>query len=235
MNLIGRQLKESFIKEVAENNKRLENRFDTIIGENNQVLKDNKSYTEAVKNSLASSTNNQISQPEGGVDFREIIRQEKNEQLAEETEKRSRACNFIIHGVAENINCDTKQREEDYVTTLITTLGLNMSYKSLYRLGKKVISDNQHKRPIKVILNNEVDKDRLMASLKSLKGLDDYKGISVTDDYTIQERNLIKLWSEKAKKANEDEPIDSKFIWRVRGNSKNGFGLKKLPMRNTHL
>ena len=36
------------------------------------------------------------------------------------------------------------------------------------------------------------DTDRILDNVTTLKGNETYKGISVTDDSTIQERNLIK-------------------------------------------
>ena len=44
--------------------------------------------------------------------------------------------------------------------------------------------------------------------------------ISVTDNYTIEESEEIKRWTEKAKDKNREESHDSKFAWRVRGKPK---------------
>ena len=38
-----------------------------------------------------------------------------------------------------------------------------------------------------------------MANLKELKGKEQYKGIRVTDDYTIKYINTIKEWIERAR------------------------------------
>ena len=135
------------------------------------------------------------------------MREEQNEQLAEETNKKLHSCNLILHGVVENTigdNDQAKHCDEEYITKFIEALGLHTDYKSAYRLGKIDGSGDQSKRPIKVMMQSEEHKDRIMANLKELKGEEQYKGISVTDDYTIKDRNMIKEWIEKAKKANEE-------------------------------
>ena len=68
-----------------------------------------------------------------------------------------------------------------------------------------------------------------MENLKELKGQESFRGISLTDDYTITERHLIKEYSDKAKENNRNEPLNSRYIWRVRGSPKNGLRLKKFP------
>ena len=112
-------------------------------------------------------------------------------------------------------------------------MGLDIEYKSTYRLGKEDARKGQFKRPILVIMHSEQGKDRIMENLKQLKGQEKYQGISVTDDHTIKDRNLIKDWIEKAKEANASEPVDSPYQWKVRGTPKNGMRLKKFQKRLT--
>ena len=40
-------------------------------------------------------------------------------------------------------------------------------------------------RPLKVVLSTSEEKNKVLYSMKNLKGNEFYKGISVTDDYTI--------------------------------------------------
>ena len=42
-----------------------------------------------------------------------------------------------------------------------------------------------------------------------------YEEISVTEDYTLSERSIIKEWAQKAKQRNAKEPSDSNIVWRV--------------------
>ena len=162
------------------------------------------------------------------TDFRIILKETENEKLKEENEQRVRACNLIIHGVAEEVEdneSSLKTSDEIYVNNLFIALSVNgVKPKAIHRIGKQ--SDNK-RRPIKVILNSELEKDRVMANLTNLKDKDIYKGMSISADYTINERNLLKEYSMKAKERNENLGPESKYIWRVRGTPKNGLELKK--------
>ena len=62
-------------------------------------------------------------------------------------------------------------------------------------------------------MNTEEERNRILPNLRNLKDIPEYKTISVTEDYTITERRMIKDWSDKAKEKNENESPDSKFVW----------------------
>ena len=96
----------------------------------------------------------------------------------------------------------------------------------MVRLRKR---DPGKKRPIKLVMNSEEEKNEIMINLRKLKDVDSFRGLSVTHDYTLAERQQIKEFSQQAKEKNENEPLDSKYCWRVRGDPKNGLTLKKLP------
>ena len=162
-----------------------------------------------------------------------ITREEENVKLAAETDKKRRACNFIVHGVVESMNPDKeimKKHDADFVNKLIGDLGLTVELKAIFRIGNA--TGDTAKRPIKVILDSEAQKDSVMENLRNLKGNNEYKGISVTDDNTRKDRELIKEWATKAKEANEKEDPDSQFEWKVRGTPKNGMSLKRFRKRN---
>ena len=87
-------------------------------------------------------------------------------------------------------------------------------------------------------MNNEEEKNNIMANLRNLKDQVAFKGLSVTDDYTIAERRMIKEWTDKVKENNDKESPDSNYMWRVRGAPKNGLRLKDFlkqrPMAMRH-
>ena len=182
------------------------------------------SATEAIKRSTTPAR-----------EFKEIIKEQRNEQMAEENDKRRRASNIIVHGLNEHQDNSSDNREYDsnLIKTLFSDIGLNTDFKSIYRLGKRSGDASTQRRPLKITMINESDKDRVLASLSNLKGKDDYIGVSITEDYSLKERELIKSFSQKAKDANENEDGDSQFIWRVRGTPKNGLFLKKFKKRVT--
>ena len=65
-----------------------------------------------------------------------------------------------------------------------------------------------------------------MGSLRNLKDNESYKGIFIKEDYTINERNLIKSYVDQAKAMNEIERVKkSTVIYKVRGTPKNGLFL----------
>ena len=161
------------------------------------------------------------------------MREERNQQLADETDKKMRACNFIVHGYSEG-NGDVperKQHDKIFIDSFLRDIGVEGSYKSIIRLGTRPEDSELAKRPMKVVMENEAGKDRIMAHLNNLKGKEDYKGISITDDHSIADRKIIREWGEKAKTANENEPADSLYEWKVRGSPKNGMQLKKFRKR----
>ena len=93
------------------------------------------------------------------------------------------------------------------------------------------------RRPIKLILKDDDERQRNMKNLYKLKSMG-YLRISVTDDFTINERKKIKEMHENAKKKNT-ECDDGDFIWRVRGSPRTYLHLKKIPRnrsadRNMH-
>ena len=223
---VEKNLKMSLLTEVEKSNKLLEDKI-------NEVVLTNKSFADAVTTSEATGATTASRVPPSH-DFRAIMRAEHNEQLAEESEKKSRACNLVLHGIPESISAnkeEAKQHDIELISRFIEYLGLQMDYKSTFRLGKKNEILERSKRPIKVTMKSEQDKDHVMASLKDLKGKDNYKGVSVTDDHTIKDRNTIKEWVEKAKTANANEADNSIYEWKVRGSPKNGMSLKKLKKR----
>ena len=69
-----------------------------------------------------------------------------------------------------------------------------------------------------------------MQSLKNMKGKEQFKGISIRDDYTVTERNVIKEFVNKAKERN-DSNRDG-FTWQVCGNPKRDLYLKRFCTMN---
>ena len=76
-------------------------------------------------------------------------------------------------------------------------------------------SEDNKKKPIKVVLNNEQDKEKVLNNLQNLEGITEYKGISITDDYTVSERQVIKEFANKASERNSFELENPNFVWRI--------------------
>ena len=212
---VEKNIKESILTEVSKNNKLLEDKM-------------NKALEGMVKNAIK-ETNETVGPKEStSTNLREIMKQQHEEQIAEDSDRKQRACNIIIHGLKER---DEEPKKHDEEINLIGDVGLGFTsnHKSAYRLGQKKINgqENEQCRPLKVVLNSEADKDKIMANLTKLKGKVNYAKISITEDFSLKERALIKEWSTKAKEANAKEEENSNIIWRVRGSPKNRLFLKK--------
>ena len=185
----------------------------------NEALKETKTYAESV------SPQQDGTQTTTVADFRAIVREAKEEEVAEQREQERRKCNIIIHGVPEDANLTKEECEtadKTYITNLMETLKVS-SYKSMVRIGK----DNTRKRPIKIVFATEEKKAVFMSRLPMLKGLPNYLKMSITDDYTSMQRKSIQDAVKRARDRNANEPEDSNIIWKVRGTPKNGLDIKK--------
>ena len=75
-------------------------------------------------------------------------------------------------------------------------------------------------------MNTREDKVLIMSRLINLKNADDqYRRVSVKDDYTLEERELIKKW---LKKADEKNKLENTTDWKIRGTPKSGLRLIKI-------
>ena len=209
---LGENLMKNLLNELQDSKREMGEKL-------NHVMIQTKSYAESVQNS--SQEKNQT--PNGtNIDFRAIMEETKNAKLVEEKEKRLRSKNFIIHGVEKSPsdNKDDAIKSDDiYINNFIVALKVTSTVKSASRIGLPAQYKN---RPIKVVMNTEEERNRILSNLRNLKDIPEYKTISVTEDYTITERRMSKDWPDKVKEKNNNESPDFKFVWRVRGSPKNG-------------
>ena len=157
-------------------------------------------------------------------EVRKAIEEAKNDERVEESEQEKRAKNFIIHGAdeyGENVK-EIQEADDYYVKDILDHLGTSHQPVKIMRLGKP----NERKmRPIKVIMSTKEAKEKVMSSLRKLKGTeDDFGKISITEDFTQTEREKIREWNVKAK-AKSDQ--DAEYTYKVRGDPKNGLVLKR--------
>ena len=145
------------------------------------------------------------------------------EEAAEAKEKLRRSKNIIIHGVSEDAG-DQQNKDERWVKTLIEKLHVKVNMKHMTRLGPKA---DGKKRPILVTFENDEEKESIFGNLHALKGVEEYKGMSICEDLTSSQRKEFKDLVDDAKTKNKNE---TDGIWRVRGSSKNGFYLKKMKV-----
>ena len=164
-------------------------------------------------------------------DLRSFMLANKNEEIEEEKDRQNRVKNIIIHGKTEEEAEDDKHFAENLIKEL--QIGAPKINK-IERIGQEKITENESnsKRPIKLVMNSEDDKEKIINNLRNLKGKTLFKGISITADYTYSERQLIRNFREQANIKNDLEEEHEKYIWRVRGNPKNGLYLKRFTKVN---
>ena len=182
-----------------------------------ECTKDISTYATAVK-SDHHTKNSPIQAPEIAT-LQQALKTAREEEATEEINRKRRLCNLIIHGVTEN-STDVNKWAADF----INDIHVHISIKSVSRIGNE---QNGKVRPLLIKLNSKNDKAKIFGNLSALKGLDKYKGVHVMEDLTVDQRNIIKELSNKAKGRNSQENPTT-YSWRVRGSSKNGFFLTKV-------
>ena len=196
--------------------KAFENRFDEM---EKKMEKNTKSYSEAVTKTASSNIQDNV------TNFRGIALAAKIEDMNEDNDKKNREKNIIIKGKQEVDEMDDKA----FLESLIKELCIGAVHPtSVMRIGTKVEGRN---RPIKVIFKSTDEKYKLLNNLKNLKGKELYKTISVTHDYTFNEREVLNNFLRQAKEKNELDTTENKdYKWKVWGSPKNRLFLKKVKM-----
>ena len=133
---------------------------------------------------------------------------------------RMRDQNVIIHGIYEGDGDDRQ-----YLTKFFDILGMDHTGPlAAHRLG---IKKNDRQRPLRVTMKTLEDKEELMSRLGFLwNAKNDFKKISVTDDYTMAEREEIRRWVTMAKEKSTNET--SGYSWKARGTPKTGMRLVRI-------
>ena len=183
-----------------------------------------------VSESYADSVRRSNSTSEPTMDFRQIMRETKNEELVQQRQREARAQNIVIHGFPEendtqegNIEADTNTIKE-----LLKIIEVEATPVSIVRLGKRTESK---RRPIKIRMSTLNERELMMSSLGKLKvAPEKFKKISITEDYTIEERQVIKNKVEEARNKAEG---GGNHIWRVRGSPKSGLRLIKFTINKS--
>ena len=119
--------------------------------------------------------------------------------------------NLIIHGMAENNSFS----DEDKVQDMFGAIRVKYKPVTMLRLGTKEENKN---RPLMVRLNSKKEKGTVLSKLGRLKYVARRcnERISVTHDYTSEERRKIKELVDESKRRNMNEQNDT-YTWKVRG------------------
>ena len=149
-----------------------------------------------------------------------VMREARNDEKIEESEKQRRANNIIIHG-ADEIGAspdEIKKADDGYIKEIFAKIGVAVTPTTIARLGTP---RENGKRPIKLAMKSKEDKEKVMNNLGRLKNTERYFGkISLKDDHTSNEREQIRTLTNETKKKCEENPDRD---YKVRGDSKNGW------------
>ncbi len=150
-----------------------------------------------------------------------LVKQVIVEQKIDDKQCESREQNIIIHRVKESTSAESDERiehDKQYVQRLCAEpleLG-KMNIKNTIRLGKK--PDDGKSRPLKVVFNSKEDKKKVMTRLGKLKDAEqEFKQISITDDLSKEEQDLIRKKVLEAKELEKNANEGGLWKYRVRG------------------
>ena len=183
--------------------------------------------TDTVKATYAAASAGSKNHVSGNL--RNIMMTTKNEEITEQNERKRRAKNIIVFGKSEHMEQRLqKQEDEEFSNQLLKDIQVgSIKTKEVSRIGT-YNRDDSKTRPLKISVETEEEQQKIMENLKNLKGNQDYKGISIKEDYTMSERQLIKEYIEQAKALNAKETAkETTNIYKVRGTPKNGLFLKR--------
>ena len=160
--------------------------------------------------------------------LKSAVKEQKEEDIKEERDIEARKHNIIIHGLMEP-NTDTieedQEKDKSEIEEILDDIDIRDIKVTHHRIGKKHERRGK-RRPIKVTLQSTSEKERIVENLYKLKKYG-RKRISITDDFTINERKKIKEMHDKAKMMNTEQ--DGDFIWRVRGSPRTSLRFVKRP------
>lgn len=160
-------------------------------------------------------------------EVRKVIEETKNQERIETTEYEKRGKNFIIHRSEEfgDTTEEIKRLDKNYVQKILDHIGVKSKPVYISRLGT---GTSKH-RPLKIGMKSKIDKDHVMKNLKKLKGTEnEFGNISITDDHSKEERQMLKNWRDNAKKKSEG---NEQFVYKVRGDPRNGLRLFRVEKK----
>ena len=143
------------------------------------------------------------------ADLKEVM-QEPYQRASHSSIPHNRENNMIIHGMLEDISiCDTIK-----VRDIFNAIQAEYEPATMFRLGKKEEGKN---RPLMVRLDSKEAKNSVFSKLGRLKHTTRRynERISITHDYTREERRKIKVLVEEAKRRTNE--ATDECIWKVRG------------------
>ena len=150
----------------------------------------------------------------------------KNQEMVHQRERERRSANLIIYGIKEESNDDQPEQDKAFISSLLEKIGVAQRPKQIFRLGKR---GDDKTRPVKITMENEGEKDTIMARLGNLKNAEDaFRKVSIREDYTLEEREMVREMVKRAEAKNDAENTNE---WKVRGTPKTGLKVVRITRR----
>ena len=138
-----------------------------------------------------------------------------------------REANVIIHGLTEVEG----ENDENKIRDIFKAIDVNLKPVTMFRLG---IKRGDRSRPLMVRMQSKEEKYTIMSKLWKLKyARAKVERVSITHDFTIEERMSIKEMVDESKRRNENESkngASTNYAWKLRGNPKCGMQLVKVAI-----
>ena len=120
------------------------------------------------------------------------------------TSRSENAKEVIVHKLEEK----TEERLEEWADRLITATRVKANLTEVKRIGK---SHENKNRPIMLSFQNAQQKDDFIANLRFIKGNDEFNYIRITENYTYEERQILRCKIEEARSLNQKETDQTKW------------------------
>ena len=148
-----------------------------------------------------------------------------NKTLNEKKLNEIRNKTIILYNVKQTIDSNYETRnfeEKKNITEILDLVNTNYNIKNYFRLGKYQENDNVI-RPLKIILNSEIEINNIIQNANKLKN-SKFKNISISKEYNKVELETIKKLSIEAK---NKSTINNKYVVRHRNDTFKIIELKK--------
>ena len=148
----------------------------------------------------------------------------KNPNAIRVTTSRSvNAKEVIVHKMEEK----PEERLEEWAGRLVTATRVKANLTEVKRIGK---SNENKNRPIMISFQNAQQKDDFIANLRFIKGNEEFNFIRVTENFSYEERKILRSKIEEARSLNENETDQTKWH-KVFGSPKTSLEIRVVKKR----
>ena len=206
---------------IEEIEKKMKNLEEKMEGKLDEITKNQEEVPENMKKTWADIASQNVNPATAPESFRNIVKETIVENERAQIDRENREPNLILYRVDESTLANPEERkraDEEYFNTLceeVLDIG-EVPVLQCTRLGKKSEGEDAGPRPMKIVLANKTDKPVIFRNLRKLKEAEDkFKKVSISNDYSEEERAAIKQKVDEAKKKTGEE--SKNWVFRVRG------------------